>query len=244
MKTRNEMPPATGARCILIVEDDGDVLAFLQSVLQRAGYLVMPAVDGKAALAWLRRPTKPDLILLDCGLPDMDGIEICKAIKRNPETQRIPTVILTGNTDNGLKIRAHGAAADQFLNKPIRNEDLLLVIAQFFDPAGARLRRGLLHRCGLEADPDRRTVFYSGKSLKLSGRLFDLLYLLAAHYPDTLRCAYIVDHVAPGALDHEADVLVCRLRAELRASFGVNLIDTASGVGYRLQFPSLTTEDS
>jgi len=133
---------------ILLVEDDPDLMALTQTILQTAGHLVMTASDGKKALDWLAG-SKPDLVVLDVGLPDMSGIEVCKRIKSEHTTRRIPVIILTANVDNQTKMQANlSAHADLFLNKPINNKDLSDAIATLLENSSAdnALRRNLFRR--------------------------------------------------------------------------------------------------
>ena len=133
---------------ILLVEDDPDLMALTQTILQTAGHLVMTASDGKMALDWLAS-SKPDLVVLDVGLPDMSGIEVCKKIKSEHATRRIPVIILTANVDNQTKMQANLAAhADLFLNKPINNKDLSDAVATLLENSSAdnALRRNLFRR--------------------------------------------------------------------------------------------------
>ena len=113
---------------ILIVEDDKGLVALLQTILEKEGHLTMSASCGKTALDWINN-SKPDLALLDVGLPDMSGLEICKKIKGEYATRKIPIIILTGFADNQTKIEANlSAKADLFLNKPIENKDIISAI--------------------------------------------------------------------------------------------------------------------
>ncbi len=133
---------------ILIVEDDPDLMELTQTILQTAGHLVMTASNGKTALDWLSS-SKPDLIILDVGLPDMSGIEVCKNIKTEHNTRRIPVIILTANVDNQTKLQANLAArADLFLNKPINNKDLTTAVTSLLEKSSAEndLRRNLFRR--------------------------------------------------------------------------------------------------
>ena len=91
---------------ILLVEDDPDLMALTQTILQTSGHLVMTASNGKMALDWLAS-SKPDLVVLDVGLPDMSGIEVCKKIKAEHATRRIPVIILTARIDNQAKMSAN-----------------------------------------------------------------------------------------------------------------------------------------
>ncbi len=104
---------------ILLVEDDISLMMCTQEILQTEGHLVMTASNGQMALDWLAS-TKPDLVVLDVGLPDMSGIEVCKKIKNDSAMRKIPVIILTAFTDNQIKMQANLTAhADLFLNKPI-----------------------------------------------------------------------------------------------------------------------------
>lgn len=133
---------------ILIVEDDKGLTALLQIILQKEGHLVMTASNGKMALDWIAG-SKPDLVVLDVGLPDMSGIEVCKKIKSEHSTRKIPVIILTGFIDNQTKMQANlNAHADLFLNKPLDNKDLLSAVATLLEKSSATngLRRNLFKR--------------------------------------------------------------------------------------------------
>ncbi|MEA3306387.1 MAG: response regulator [Elusimicrobiota bacterium] len=133
---------------ILLVEDDKSLSFLLQTILQKKSYLIMTAYTGQTALDWIEN-SKPDLILLDVGLPDMNGLEVCKKIKNNSATRRIPVIILTAFNDNQTKMKANLIAhADLFLNKPIDNNDLLSSITMLLDKSSAErtLRRNLFRR--------------------------------------------------------------------------------------------------
>ena len=133
---------------ILIVEDDKDIAMLLQTVIENSGHLVMTASTGKMAFDWLAN-SKPDLILLDIGLPDINGIEICEKIKTDRQTRAIPVIILTTRNDNQAKMSANlNAHADLFLNKPIDNKDLISAIKTLLEKSSAdnELRRNLFRR--------------------------------------------------------------------------------------------------
>ena len=133
---------------ILIVDDDPNLMMCTQEILQTAGYLVMTASTGQMALDWLAN-SRPDLVLLDVGLPDMTGIEVCKKIKSNSATRRIPVIILTAFRDNQTKMKTTlNAHADLFLNKPIENKELLDAIKKILEKTSGdnALRRNLFRR--------------------------------------------------------------------------------------------------
>ena len=133
---------------ILIVEDDPSLMMCTQEILQTAGYLVMTASTGQMALDWLTN-SKPDLVLLDVGLPDISGIEVCKKIKSDSSTRRIPVIVLTAFKDNQTKMQANlNAHADLFLNKPVENKELLDAIKTILEKTSSdnALRRNLFRR--------------------------------------------------------------------------------------------------
>ena len=133
---------------VLIVEDDPDLMALTQMILQTAGHLVMTASTGQMALNWIAN-SKPDLVVLDVGLPDMTGIEVCKKIKSDSLTRKIPVIILTANVDNQTQMHANITAhADLFLNKPINNKDLSEAVAAILKKTSSdnALRRNLFRR--------------------------------------------------------------------------------------------------
>ncbi|MCK5582895.1 MAG: response regulator transcription factor [Elusimicrobiales bacterium] len=133
---------------ILLIEDDPNLMMCTQEILQTAGYLVMTASTGQMALDWLAN-SKPDLVLLDVGLPDMSGIEVCKKIKSDSSTRRIPVIVLTAFKDNQTKMQANlNAHADLFLNKPVENKELLDAIKIILEKTSSdnALRRNLFRR--------------------------------------------------------------------------------------------------
>lgn len=118
---------------ILVVEDEKNIRELLKIWLEAEGHLVITAQDGAAALNWLKE-VRLDLAIIDLGLPDISGMEICKNIKGNPLTRSVPIIILTGNTTNVAKIEGNlEANADLFLNKPLSPEDLKKAVASIFE---------------------------------------------------------------------------------------------------------------
>ncbi len=116
---------------VLVVEDDSNLAEIYRLSLEKENYLTVWAENGRRALRWLEEELNPHLVILDVGLPDMSGVEVCKQIKNNYKTRDIPIIILTGFTDNKVKMDANLTAhADLFLNKPIDIADLLRASAE------------------------------------------------------------------------------------------------------------------
>jgi two-component system alkaline phosphatase synthesis response regulator PhoP len=134
---------------ILVVDDEKSVLEMLRYALEAQGYMVITAETGAMALSWLKE-TRLDLAIIDLGLPDMNGLEICTSIKENPKTRSLPIMILTGNSTNEAKIKGSlEASSDLFLNKPIEIADLKKAVAVMLENAGKKkllLRNTFKHR--------------------------------------------------------------------------------------------------
>lgn len=225
---------------VLVVEDDPEFLQFLQFSLEKAEYLPLPAASAAAAKRWLDDPaSRPDAVVLDVGLPDadFDGLDLCQAIKRSPATCRIPVIVVTGRTDNAVRLRAAEAQADLVLDKPLSADELIAALRLALERPVTE-RRGLLHKGGLEIDPDKRTVFFSGRTLDdLSPRLFDLLYVLVERSPAPVSPREALSALKLVERDREVYVMVSRLRARLRQAFGCDLLATVPRRGYRLEVP-------
>jgi len=123
---------------ILVVEDEESITELLRLCLEAEGYLVLATDKGRTALEWIKE-TRLDLAIIDLGLPDIHGMEICRAIKENPKTRALPIIILTGNTSNIAKIEGNlNANADLFLNKPISTEDLKKSVALILEKSSKK----------------------------------------------------------------------------------------------------------
>jgi two-component system phosphate regulon response regulator PhoB len=225
---------------IMVVEDDPDFLHLVQFALEHAGFLVITASSGQSAVRWLREPgSRPDLFILDIGLPDpnMDGLALCKALKKDAATRKVPVIIVSGFADNARRIEAVQVHADLVLSKPVVTSDLIEAVRAMLELPRPE-RRGLLHRGGLELDPETHSVFFNGRQIQDLGlRLFDLLYLLADHCPNPLSPRYILDALKLKTRDGEVAVMVSRLRGALREEFGLPFIVTVPNEGYRLEPP-------
>ena len=112
------------AKKIFIVEDELDFLSTLRERLEFEGFVVATAVDGEEALKKIPQE-KPDLILLDIMLPEMNGYQVCRELKSNPETKTIPVVVVTAKSQKSDKFWAKETGADDYLTKPFEMEELL-----------------------------------------------------------------------------------------------------------------------
>ncbi len=115
------------AKKIFIIEDELDFLSTLRERLEFEGFVVATAVDGEEALRKIPEE-KPDLILLDIMLPEMNGYQVCRELKSNPETETIPVVVVTAKSQESDKFWAKETGADDYVTKPFEMEELLQII--------------------------------------------------------------------------------------------------------------------
>lgn len=219
---------------VLVVDDEPPIRRFLRTSLAVQNYRVSEAEDGGSALDLLARE-KPDLVILDLGLPDIDGIELIRRIRA---TSRVPVVVLSSRGDERAKVEALELGADDYLTKPFGMEELI-----------ARLRTALRHgfqqkgeapvfRSGdLTVDLVRRRVTVGENEVKLSPTEFAMLQLLVTHAGKVLTHQQILREIWGNAEDVQyLRVYVRQLRRKLEADpERPRHIVTESGVGYRLQ---------
>jgi two-component system KDP operon response regulator KdpE len=161
---------------ILIVDDEPTILATMAPLLRARGYTVATATSGYAALDAVTR-TPPDLVILDLGLPDLDGVDVCRRLR---EGRNLPIVVLSARDAERDKVAALDAGADDYVTKPFGSEELLARIR-------AALRRsetmpanaGILVRGDLTIDLDRRRVARGDEEIRLTPKELELLLFLA-----------------------------------------------------------------
>jgi two-component system KDP operon response regulator KdpE len=220
---------------ILIVDDEPPIRRFLRTALAAQDYRVEEAGDGEAALDFLRR-NKVDLIVLDLGLPGMDGLEVVRQLRARDAVT--PIVILSSRDDEAGKVTALDLGADDYVAKPFGVEEL-----------SARIRAALRHRLQQEGtqplfrsgdlalDLVRRLVSVAGREVKLTPREYDLLRLLVLHAGKVLTHTFILREVWGGESDVQyLRIYIRTLRQKLEADPEQPvLILTEQGVGYRLR---------
>ena len=222
---------------ILIVDDEPPIRRFLRTALTAQGYRVEEAPDGESALDFLKR-NPVDLIVLDLGLPGLDGLEVIR--RRRGEGDATPIIILSSRDDEAGKVEALDLGADDYVSKPFGMEEL-----------SARIRAALRHRLqqdgekplfragDLTVDLVRRVVMVRGQEVKLTPREYDLLRLLVAHAGKVLTHKFILREVWGGETDVQyLRIYVRTLRQKLESDpEQPHLILTEQGVGYRLRAP-------
>jgi two-component system, OmpR family, KDP operon response regulator KdpE len=221
---------------ILIVDDEPAIRRFLRTSLTAQNFAVVEAENAGAAVAAIGRD-KPDLAILDLGLPDMDGYEVIRRLRASGD---LPILVLSVRDDERGKVAALDLGADDYITKPFGMEELI-----------ARVRTALRHRFqaqgeqpvfvsgDLSVDLVRRTVKLRGQEIKLSPREYDVLTLLVAHAGKVLTHRQILTQVWGPAHAEDAQYLRVAIRS-LRQKIEADpaqpqFIQTESGVGYRLR---------
>jgi two-component system KDP operon response regulator KdpE len=219
---------------VLIVDDEPSILAAMVPLLRSRGYEVSTAANGRGALEAAEHG-KPDLIILDLGLPDMDGIEICRLIRDGSAT---PIIVLSARGKEADKVEALDAGADDYVTKPFGTEELLArirVALRRVEPPGAS--EGVLSRGDLVIDRDRRRVTRDGEEIRLTPKEFDLLVFFAQRPGRVLTHRTILKAIwGPHAVDQPEHlrVLVGSLRRKIeRDSARPRYLLSEPWVGYR-----------
>ena len=221
---------------ILIVDDEPAIRRFLKASLESEGFQLIAAETGAQALASVARD-RPDLMVLDLGLPDLDGMDVIRQVRA---TNPLPIIVLSVRNDEPGKVAALDLGADDYIVKPFGVEELL-----------ARIRAALRHRLQqqglgpnftlgeLGIDFLARKVSVAGVEIKLSKREFDLLRLLAEHAGKVMTHRQLLGALWGEA--HRDDVEYLRVYVrQLRSKLGDDpadprFIETEPGVGYRLK---------
>jgi two-component system KDP operon response regulator KdpE len=221
---------------VLVIDDEPPIRKLLRVGLGTQGYQTLEAPNGKTALALLAE--KPDLVLLDLGLPDVQGLELLRTIRSRDE--RVPIVILSSRGDEAAKVEALDIGADDYITKPFGMDELL-----------ARMRAAMRHqlqvqgerpvfRLGdLSVDLVRRIVKLRGEDIKLSPKEYDLLRILVQHAGKVLTHRFLLTELWDPLTDAQyLRVYVRQLRQKIETDpERPQYLLTETGIGYRLKAP-------
>jgi two-component system KDP operon response regulator KdpE len=228
------------APVVLVVEDDAQVARFLRAGLEAQGYRLLHATTGGDALRQAVQYV-PDLVLLDLGLPDLDGMEVLKRLRT---WSRVPVIVVSARGHERTKIEALDGGADDYLTKPFGFPELL-----------ARVRVGLRHAARPAQSPEERVVASGGLTIDLADRRvrlrerevhltpieFKLLAVLARHAGRVVTHKQLLQEVWGPQYEKESHYLrvhMTHLRRKLEGGPGEpRVFETEAGVGYRLRLP-------
>lgn len=230
------MKEGTAAKKILIVDDEPDIIEFLRYNLKKEGFLVVTACDGKQALQ-VAAAEKPDLIILDIMMPEMDGVEACRALRAQKQFATVPIAFLTARDEDYSQITALDVGGDDYITKPIKPRVLLSRIS-------ALLRRTMpseqeetntIEIHDLIIDKQKVLVFRKDETLEFTRREFEILWLLASKPGRVFTREEIFDRIWGHDVivgNRTIDVHIRKLRERL----GENYIKTMKGIGYKFEF--------
>jgi len=220
---------------ILVVDDERAVRDSLRRALELEGYSVELASDGEEALDRLSANGEPDAMILDVLMPGMDGLEVCRRVRR--EGNRIPVLMLTARTEVENRVAGLDAGADDYVTKPFALEELLARMRALLrrTPSGSGEP---LRFADLELDPGTREVRRGGESIDLTRTEFSLLELFMLNPRQVLTRSIIFERVWGydfGFASNSLDVYIGYLRRKTEAEDRPRLIQTVRGVGYALR---------
>ncbi len=229
------MSASSTPQVILIVDDEVAIRRFLRTSLSSQGFQLLEAENGKDALDQLRR-NRVDLVILDLGLPDMDGAEIIGRLRQSRSA--VPILVLSSRTDEQGKVNALDMGADDYVTKPFGMDELLArVRAALRHQLQSRGEQPVFHTGDLTVDLVRRTVTVRGSEVKFSPREYDLLRVLVQNAGKVMTHRMLLREV----WGSEADVQYLRIYIRaLRQKIEPDperpqYIQTEQGVGYRLR---------
>lgn len=227
---------------VLIVEDDPDIAHLARLHLTGAGFEVTVAGDAEGGLLAFQNGT--DLVLLDIGLPDLDGLEVCRQLRTSDPA--VPILLLTARDEESDRVLGLELGADDYLTKPVGYRELvarvrahLRRVAALSGSAGNERERVSVRVGELELEPARRGAKYAGNALELTAREYDLLLLFAREAGVVFTRSDLLREVWGQAFEgyeHTVNSHINRLRAKLVAVGAArDLVETVWGVGYRLK---------
>ena len=223
---------------ILIVEDEPQIVRGLSLYLERAGYTTTSVYDGAQAIPAFRQE-KPDLILLDLNLPNRDGVDICRAIRRD---SAVPIIMLTARSDEMDRLIGLELGADDYIVKPFSPREVVARVRAVLRRVGGVMGDTDIVRAGtLLVDTAGYRAWLGESPLALTQSEFEILLALARHAGHVLSRAQLLEDtqgIAYEGYERSIDQHIKNLRRKIRKAGGPSkMIETVYGVGYRLDPP-------
>jgi two-component system, OmpR family, alkaline phosphatase synthesis response regulator PhoP len=229
---------------ILVIDDEKDLIELVRYNLEKEGFVVRSAQDGESGLSAAKKEL-PDLILVDLMLPGIDGLDVCRSLRSDSRTARIPVIMLTAKSAESDRILGLELGADDYVTKPFSPRELLARIKAVLrrtlspQPVSEVIRRG-----NLTIDMARRTVTCAGEPIVLTATEFRLLQFFASHSSHVFSRAQLIDSAMGRDVsveDRTIDVHITGLRKKL-GNCG-DWIETVRGFGYRFRDDADNPED-
>ena len=220
---------------ILIVEDDRDIVEMVEYNLREEGYATVSALNGEDGVNSARKE-RPDLIILDIMLPVMDGFEVCRALKSDEATARIPIIILSAKSQETDKVVGLELGADDYVTKPFSPRELIARIRAIMRRGAEQQAGSILEKGDIIIDSAKHKVIVGGEEIQLTTTEFKLLEYMARR-PGVVMSRYqILDSVSGDdavVCDRTVDAHVKSLRHKLGKA--KDYIETVRGAGYRFK---------
>jgi len=222
---------------ILIVEDEGDLVKLLKYNLEKEGFRVTYATDGSVALAEVRRDP-PDLVILDLMLPGLDGLEVCRQLRRSDKFVRTPVLMLSARGEEADRVVGLELGADDYVTKPFSMREMIARVRALLrrnepvTPPRSRVQRG-----EIVIDPTAHSVSVAGRAIELSALEFRLLHYMASHPGMVFSRDQLLDSVWGNdrtVTPRSVDVYIRRIREKIESRpQEPAYVQTIHGVGYR-----------
>lgn len=216
---------------ILLVDDERDILEFLKYSIEKEGFFVYTASNGKEGVVQALKH-QPHLILLDVMMPGMDGIETCQALRESPKLKDTVIAFLTARSEDYSQIAGFEAGADDYISKPVKPKVLISRIKALLRRKSAQTQQASVETEDITIDPDRHIVIKKGEELNLPRKEFQLLKLLMSKPGNVFTREHILSDIWGQDIvvgNRTIDVHIRKLREKL----GDDYIQTIKGVGYK-----------
>ena len=224
---------------ILVVDDEPKIVKLAQDYLEQSGFKVLPAYDGTSAIA-MTRQEKPDLVVLDLNLPGMDGIDVCRVLRRDSD---VPIIMLTARDGEADRLIGLELGADDYITKPFSPRELVARVRAVLRRVHGDVRQpGMIRVTGLEIDLNGHSVTRRGEPVHLTPSEFTLLTVLAQHPGQVFSREQLLERLYGMAYDgfaRSVDAHIKNLRQKLEDDpANPRYVQTIYGIGYKFNIGS------
>lgn len=215
---------------ILLVDDEEDILEFLSYNLIKDGFEILTANNGAKGLA-LAKKHKPDLVILDVMMPEMDGVDVCQRLRELPELDETLVLFLSARAEDYSQLAGFSAGADDYITKPIKPKLLISRVNAILRRKSRNKAVNSIKVGGIEIDQEKHTISCNGEFISLARKEFKLLFYLMTIPAKVFTRQEIINEVWKDAIvgDRTIDVHIRKIREKI----GDNHIKTVKGVGYK-----------
>ncbi|MBL7982718.1 MAG: response regulator transcription factor [Flavobacteriales bacterium] len=217
---------------VLLVDDEPDIVELLKYNLEREGYQVFTALNGRDALK-AAKLNRPDLIVLDIMMPGMDGVEVCNQLRQQPEFKQTLITFLSARGEDYSQIAGFDAGADDYITKPVRPKVFISKVKALLKRSSSDRPEGqIMESNGIKVDLEKVLVYMGDKEMQLPKKEFELLVLLMSKPGKVFKREEIYNQIWGNELfvgDRTIDVHIRKLREKI----GDDRIKTIKGIGYK-----------